>query len=136
MQESVLVVMFGIVTSELVGPRLSEPALAVDIAVQSAVDELRVTRLAEPQPHRVTAVSPHRPGHGSFYTTVVRPVLRYACIAWHSSLTKHLKDMLESQQVRAMHIIFNNIRYHEALELSNSLCMTDVNRYFHNSLKH
>ena len=60
-----------------------------------------------------------------FYTTVVRPVLEYACIAWHSSLTKHLKDMLESQQVRAMHIIFNNIPYHEALELSNISSLHD-----------
>ena len=51
--------------------------------------------------------------------------LEYACIAWHSSLTKHLKDMLESQQVRAMHIIFNNIPYHEALELSNISSLHD-----------
>ena len=34
-----------------------------------------------------------------FYTTVIRPVLEYACPVWHSSLTKKLANQLESQQV-------------------------------------
>jgi len=35
-----------------------------------------------------------------FYTTVVRPVLEYACSVWHSSLTVGQHEALESLQKR------------------------------------
>jgi len=41
-----------------------------------------------------------------FYTTVIRPVLEYACPVWHSSLTAAQAKSLESIQRRAMRVIF------------------------------
>jgi len=46
-----------------------------------------------------------------FYTTVVRPVLEYACPVWHSSLTVAQSDMLESLQKRALRIIYCSDNY-------------------------
>ena len=45
-----------------------------------------------------------------FYTTVIRPVLEYACPVWHSSLTKKLTNQLESQQ-NSSHA--DNLRRHD-----------------------
>jgi len=42
-----------------------------------------------------------------FYTTVVRPILEYACPVWHSGLTNAQSDALESMQKRAMRIIYS-----------------------------
>ena len=47
----------------------------------------------------------------SFYTTVVRPVLEYACSVWHSSLAVGQHEALESLQKRAMRTIFNHDDY-------------------------
>ena len=41
----------------------------------------------------------------------LRPVLEYACVAWHSSLTKAQTKALEDVQRRAFQIINNNISY-------------------------
>ena len=41
-----------------------------------------------------------------FYTTIIRPVLEYACPVWHSSLTAAQSRALESIQRRAMRIIY------------------------------
>jgi len=46
-----------------------------------------------------------------FYTTVIRPVLEYACPAWHSSLTAAQAESLESIQRRAMRVIFQDDGY-------------------------
>ena len=43
-----------------------------------------------------------------YYQTVIRPVTEYACVVWHSSLTKGQANQLESIQRRAMKLIFNN----------------------------
>jgi len=53
-----------------------------------------------------------------FYTTVVRPVLEYACSAWHSSLTVGQHEALKSLQKRAMRIIFNHDDYLTSLILA------------------
>ena len=45
---------------------------------------------------------------GYFYTTVIRPVLEYACLAWHSSLTAAQSRALQSFQRTAMRIIYAN----------------------------
>ena len=41
-----------------------------------------------------------------FYTTVVRPVLEYACPVWHSGLTVAQSNLLESVQKRAIRIVY------------------------------
>jgi len=46
-----------------------------------------------------------------FHTTVIRPVLEYACPAWHSSLTAAQAKSLESIQRRAMRVIFQDDDY-------------------------
>jgi len=46
-----------------------------------------------------------------FYKTDVRPVLEYACPAWHSSLMTGQSKALEAIQRRAMMIIFAHSDY-------------------------
>jgi len=46
-----------------------------------------------------------------FCTTVIRPVLEYACPVWHSSLTAAQAKSLESIQRRAMRVIFQDDSY-------------------------
>jgi len=43
-----------------------------------------------------------------YYTTIIRPVLEYACPVWHSSLTAAQSRALESIQRRAMRIIYDD----------------------------
>ena len=50
-----------------------------------------------------------------FYMTVIRPVLEYACPVWHSMLTKKLLSTIKSQQIRAMRIIYGDVKYDEVL---------------------
>jgi len=57
-----------------------------------------------------------------FYTTVIRPVLEYACVVWHHGLTKAQSDRLEALQKRAIRIIHGravfNMSYEKALARS------------------
>ena len=57
-----------------------------------------------------------------FYTTVVRPVLEYACVVWHHGLTKAQSDRLEALQKRAIRIMFGrrafDLSYDDLLSLS------------------
>ena len=79
-----------------------------------------------------------------YYQAVVRPVLEYACPAWHTSLTKQQIKLLEDVQRRALQIIVGNVKYSEACcavgvqsladrrsELCRSLYMQVVNNQFH-----
>ena len=50
-----------------------------------------------------------------FYMTVIRPVLGYTCPVWHSMHTKKLTSSIESQQIRAMRIIYGDGKYEEVL---------------------
>jgi len=43
-----------------------------------------------------------------YYQSVVRPVTEYACVVWHTSLTKGQTQQLESIQKRALKIIFGS----------------------------
>jgi len=43
-----------------------------------------------------------------YYQSVVIPVVEYACVVWHTSLTKGQTKLLESIQKRALKIIFGN----------------------------
>ena len=49
-----------------------------------------------------------------FFQAVVRPILEYACPAWHTSLTKEQSKKLEDIQSRALQIIVGNVPYEEA----------------------
>ena len=53
------------------------------------------------------------------------PILEYACPVWHSMLTKKQASAIESQQIRAMRIIFGDIKYEEALELAGISTLQD-----------
>jgi len=57
-----------------------------------------------------------------FYTSVIRPVLEYACPAWHSSLTAAQAKSLESMQRRAMRVIFQDDHYTLLLVLAGVCC--------------
>jgi len=68
-----------------------------------------------------------------FFQTVVRPILEYACPAWHTSLMKEQSKSLENVQRRALQITVGNIPYEEACRLfdlstlaerRSSLCST------------
>jgi len=46
-----------------------------------------------------------------FYTTVIRPILEYACPVWHSSLTVEHINRIEAIQKSAFIIIFGSFDY-------------------------
>jgi len=46
-----------------------------------------------------------------FYSTVIRPVLEYACPVWHLSLTAAQTKALESLQRRVLSIIYHDGNY-------------------------
>ena len=47
-------------------------------------------------------------------TTVVRPVLEYACQVWHINISGYLSDDIERVQRRALRIILQELSYIEA----------------------
>ena len=50
-----------------------------------------------------------------FYTTFVRPGLEYAAPAWHPGLTQQLSHSIERVQSSALHIIYPELTYCQAL---------------------
>ena len=52
------------------------------------------------------------------YCARTRPLLEYACQAWHPGLTEYLESDIEHIQKRAMNIIFSVLGYAQALEAS------------------
>jgi len=54
----------------------------------------------------------------SFYGAVIRPVLEYACLVWHSSITAAQSKALESIQRKAIRIIFAHDDYMLSLILA------------------
>ena len=52
-----------------------------------------------------------------FYTSVIRPLLEYACPVWHTSLTQSDCNRLESVQRRVMKIIHPDSSYSDALRM-------------------
>ena len=61
----------------------------------------------------------------SYYQTVVRPVLEYACPVWHSSLSKQQIKLLEDVQRRALQIIVSNIPYAETCSMLGIQSLAD-----------
>ena len=45
------------------------------------------------------------------YISVIRPVVEYACPAWHTNLPKYLSDNIELIQKRCMKTIFPGCSY-------------------------
>lgn len=43
-----------------------------------------------------------------YYESIIRPVTEYACVVWHSGLTKGQSEQLESIQRRAIKIVHSN----------------------------
>jgi len=43
-----------------------------------------------------------------YYQSVIRPVVEYACVVWHSSITKKQSELIERIQHRAAKIIFGH----------------------------
>ena len=41
-----------------------------------------------------------------YYETIIRPIMEYACVVWHTSLTKGQNEQLERIQRRALRIIY------------------------------
>ena len=74
------------------------------------------------------------------YISVIRPVVEYACPAWHTHLPKYLSDNIELFQKRCMKTIFPGCSYDDILEMTNlptlhdnrgtTLCRT----YFNNKM--
>ena len=59
-----------------------------------------------------------------FYTSVIRPVLEYACVAWHHGLTQGQSDQLEAIQKRAIRIIYGQVVY--GMPYENALYFADL----------
>ena len=53
------------------------------------------------------------------YCSIIRSVMEYACPVWHCGLTKGESSDLERVQKRVLRIMYPNLCYKEALELSN-----------------
>ncbi len=79
-----------------------------------------------------------------YYKSVIRPLLEYACPAWHTSLTNHDSELLEHIQKRALYVIAPGKTYDEALSttelqsLSNrreSICKTFFEHIRHENNK-
>ena len=60
-----------------------------------------------------------------FYVTCIRPVIEYACEAFHDSLPQYLSNDLERLQKHALCIIFPELHYQEGLESFNILSLHD-----------
>ena len=54
----------------------------------------------------------------TIFTSIVRPVLEYACVVWHSSLPEYLHNDIEGVQKRALIIICGLNSYKRNLEIS------------------
>jgi len=63
-----------------------------------------------------------------FYQAVVRPVLEYACPAWHTSITKDQTKSLEDIQRRALQVIVGNMPHEEACCMLNLSPLSDRRR--------
>ena len=53
------------------------------------------------------------------YISVIRPVVVYACPAWHTNLPKYVSDNIELIQKRCMKTIFPGCSYDAILEMTN-----------------
>ena len=59
------------------------------------------------------------------YTTIIRPVLEYACQVWHNTIQQYLCEDIEKIQKRALRIILPSQNYDEALITTNITSLRD-----------
>ena len=52
------------------------------------------------------------------YTTIIRPVLEYACQVWHLNIQEYLSEDIEQIQRRAFRILFPLMSYREARDFT------------------
>lgn len=55
----------------------------------------------------------------TYYQTMVRPILEYACPVWHAGLTIGESELLEHIQKRALKTIYYGLSYEAALQISH-----------------
>ena len=53
------------------------------------------------------------------YTSIVRSILEYCAVVWHTNLPNYLSDAIENVQKRALYTIYGSKDYSECLELSD-----------------
>ena len=61
----------------------------------------------------------------TMYTSLVRSVLEYCCVVFHSSLPQYLHDELERVQCRAISLIFPGMDYQQGLDEANLTTLYD-----------
>ena len=61
----------------------------------------------------------------TIFTSIIRPVLEYACVVWHSSLPEYLHNDIEGVQKRALIIICGLNSYKRNLEISELTTLRD-----------
>ena len=54
----------------------------------------------------------------SVYSSLIRSILEYACPVWHCGLTKGQSDEIESVQKRCLRIVFPELSYCDALQIT------------------
>ena len=69
-----------------------------------------------------------------YYESVIRPVAEYACVVWHSSLTKDQSARLESIQRRALKLIYGRDNHEMNMLPSLADRREDLAKRFFNSL--
>ena len=75
------------------------------------------------------------------YNSVIRSVLEFASVVYHSLLTKKMANLLENVQKRALRLIYGyNIPYSELLEISTQPALeerriTSIDRFIKSALK-
>ena len=52
------------------------------------------------------------------YCSLIRSILEYACQVWHCGLTKSQSDDIENVQRRCLRIIFRELSYKDALQIT------------------
>ena len=62
----------------------------------------------------------------SFYKSIVRPQLEYACQAWSTNITQNQSDTIERIQKRAMRIIYPNEEYSDAIEKEGTETLSQI----------
>ena len=57
------------------------------------------------------------------YTTIIRPVVEYACQVWHYNIQQYLSEEIEKIQKRAFRIILLTQKYDDALSKTNIMSL-------------
>lgn len=60
-----------------------------------------------------------------YYQTVIRPILEYASPVWHFGLTNELTKIIEQSQKRSLKIIYPELEYNQACELTKLELLSD-----------